>query len=246
MTRIFQKTSLVPQQIVFLDERNHHYVSRVLRAKVGDDLYIFNGEGGEYHASIIQIDKKNIKVEIKQWINREVESSLNLYLAQGISRGEKMDFSIQKAVELGVKKIFPLMTERCNVKLDEERRSKRFLHWESIITSACEQSGRTILPELYPIQTLDTFLESDKAEWKLILAPVASKKLVELSIKNNSTVTLLIGPEGGLSQAEIKKATQYHYIPLNLGPRILRTETAGLAAITALQCYAGDMIESTS
>lgn len=242
ITRIFQKTSLIPQEIILLDERNVHYVSRVLRANVGDELILFNGEGGEYNATIVQIDKKDVILKINQWIDREAESSLKLYLAQGISRSEKMDFTIQKAVELGVQKIFPVVTERCNVKLDEARCAKRLQRWESIIISACEQSGRNTIPELYPIQTLDTFLASDAADCKLVLAPIASKKIAELTIKNNSTVTLLVGPEGGLSSAEIMKAVQCHYLSLNLGPRILRTETAGLAAITALQCYAGDMI----
>jgi 16S rRNA (uracil1498-N3)-methyltransferase len=180
-------------------------------------------------------------VQIKTLIKRCSESPLELYLAQGISRGEKMDYTIQKAVELGIKKIYPLLTERCNVKLDEERREKRLQHWRSVIISACEQSGRNQLPQIQAPQTLEQFLENSDADFKFVLAPLAEKKLAQIPIQKNSRVILMIGPEGGLSEREIQLAEQKHFLALNLGPRVLRTETAAVAAITALQCFFGDM-----
>ena len=152
-----------------------------------------------------------------------------------------MDYTIQKAVELGVSKIYPLLTERCNVKLDEDRRQKRLQHWQSIIISACEQSGRNKVPEIMPPQTLTYWLTTIKADHSFILAPTARQKLKQITLKNNASVVLLIGPEGGLSDLEINQAQQKGFTPLNLGPRVLRTETAAIAALTALQCYFGDM-----
>jgi len=212
-----------------------------MRASVGDRLVLFNGYGGEYQSVITQIHKKQIFTQIEEFIAHEAESPLELYLAQGFARGEKMDYIIQKSVELGVKKIIPLLTERCTVKLDEERRAKRFQHWQSIIISACEQSGRNQLPELLSPMTLGSSLYSIQTDWRFVLAPTALGKLKEFFIQPTQRVMLLIGPEGGLSEQEINQACQQGFLPLNLGPRILRTETAAVAAMTALQCHFGDM-----
>lgn len=240
ISRIFQPVALAVGSEIQLDEAATHHIARVLRASVDEELILFNGEGGEYAAVITRIDKKSVTVKIKNFIERDTESPLELCLAQGISRGEKMDYTIQKAVELGVKKIFPLLTERCNVKLDADRREKRFQHWRSIIIGACEQSGRNKIPEILAPQTLPQFLEQTTADWKFVLAPQAEKKLSAYSIPKNSRVILLIGPEGGLSDKEIEFAQRHDFLPLNLGPRILRTETAAVAAMTALQFHAGD------
>jgi 16S rRNA (uracil1498-N3)-methyltransferase len=166
---------------------------------------------------------------------------LNLWLAQGISRGEKMDYTIQKAVELGVTKIIPLITERCNVRLDEERSQKRLQHWEKIIISATEQCGRNQIPEILPPQSLTHWLKNRVADYFFVLSPTATQKLSEMSIPKTARIALLIGPEGGLSDQEIDYLTQQQFIPISLGPRILRTETAAIAAITAFQCYFGDL-----
>lgn|SRR5579883_58214 len=239
MARVFQSSPLKTGMLLQLTDSAAHHLATVLRAKIGDSVTIFNGEGGEYQSVIKEITKKKVIVETQQFLTIDRESPLDIYLAQGISRGEKMDYTIQKAVELGVKKIFPIITERCNVKLDEERRDKRLLHWTSVIISACEQSGRNHVPEILLPQKFENFLKTADADWKFILAPQASKKLSEFPIKKNSRVILLIGPEGGFSDNEIKIATDFH--ALNLGPRILRTETAGLTALSALQFYAGDL-----
>lgn len=241
ITRIFQPIPLQTNAAITLDADAAHHVARVLRATVGETIVIFNGEGGEFKGTISEINKKNVIVKLTDFEDKHTESSLELYLAQGISRGEKMDYTIQKAVELGVKKVFPLLTERCNVKLDEDRREKRLQHWSSIIVSACEQSGRNQLPEIFMPQPLEKFLDQTDAEFKFVLAPQAEKKLSQYELPPNSQVVLLIGPEGGLSITEIELAKRKGFLPLNLGPRILRTETAAVAALTALQFHAGDL-----
>jgi 16S rRNA (uracil1498-N3)-methyltransferase len=241
MTRIFQAIPLSSHATVELDSQGSHHLARVLRAKIGDAVTVFNGEGGEYQGNIVRIDKKTVALQLTEFLTRDSESPLQLILAQGISRGEKMDYTIQKAVELGVSKIIPLLTERCNVKLDEERRQKRFQHWQSIVISACEQSGRNKIPEIVIPQIFSTWLATVEAEHCFVLAPTAEQTLKEYSVQKNAQVVLLIGPEGGLSQLEIAQSAQHGFSPLMLGPRILRTETAAVAALAALQCCFGDL-----
>ena len=240
ITRIFQSVTLTPETTLRLDEKSSHHVARVLRAATGDLLTLFNGEGGEYSAVIKQIEKKHVTVQINQFIPRDTESSLNIHLAQGIARGEKMDFIVQKAVELGVKKITPLISERCNVRLDNEREEKRIQHWRSIAISACEQSGRNRIPEIQSPVTLSDWLLEAKADLCFVLSPHVQEKLPSSHLSKDASVLLLIGPEGGLSDAEVTAAMQKHFLPLNLGPRVLRTETATIAAITVLQYQFGD------
>ncbi|OGT36571.1 MAG: 16S rRNA (uracil(1498)-N(3))-methyltransferase [Gammaproteobacteria bacterium RIFCSPHIGHO2_12_FULL_38_14] len=240
--RIFQATSLQVSQILSLDERASHHLAQVLRATIGLDVIIFNGEGGEYLAKISNIHKKNVSVELIQFIDRDRESSFNLYLAQGIARGEKMDWIMQKATELGVKKIFPIITERCNVKFDHEREAKRLTHWQSVVISACEQSGRTKIPDISPIQTLEDVWPTLKADHCFVLSPhVLQAKQKMQSGTQDASILLLVGPEGGLSDQEIHTASAQGFLPLHLGPRILRTETAPLAALAIFQYRFGDM-----
>lgn len=241
MTRVFQPVELRLGAEIVLNESASHYLSRVLRAKINDLIRIFNGKGGEFLATIIAINKKEVWVLIKEFIPKDVESPLELYLAQGISRGEKMDFTIQKAVELGVKKIIPLFTEYSTVKLADDRLTKRWQHWQSIVISACEQSGRNVVPDVLKPDTLENSLKTMEADWCFALSPHVNQKLQEIKIQKQQRVILLIGPEGGLSSDEIQMVAKHQFLPLNLGPRVLRTETAAIAAITALQCLFGDM-----
>jgi 16S rRNA (uracil1498-N3)-methyltransferase len=241
ISRIYQAVSLAPDATITLDDQAAHHLARVLRASVNDEVVIFNGRGGEYYCVISHIDKKNVKVHVKEFHTRDVESPLELYLAQGVSRGEKMDYTIQKAVELGVKKIIPVFTERCNVKLDDERLEKRIQHWQSIAIGACEQSGRNQVPEVVLPQSLTKWLQTETADWRFVLSPHVEKSLSDYKIPSDARVVLLIGPEGGLSEKEMQLAYQHGFLPLSLGPRVLRTETAAVAAITALQCSFGDM-----
>lgn len=241
ISRIFQSTPLELGKTVTLTEQAAHHLARVLRASIKDNVIVFNGQGGEYLCTITHIDKKSVKIEVGEFSAREVESPLELYLAQGISRGEKMDYTIQKAVELGVKKIIPIFTERCNVKLDDERREKRLQHWQAIAIGACEQSGRNRVPEVMMPQSFDRWLPSLDAEWRFVLSPHVSKPLSAHAISKTARVILFIGPEGGLSDKEMELSYQHDFLPLSLGSRVLRTETAAVAAITALQCRFGDM-----
>jgi 16S rRNA (uracil1498-N3)-methyltransferase len=242
IARIYQPVAMQEGSQIILDNAAAHHLARVLRAQTGDPVTLFNGEGGEYACVIEAIAKKSVTLRINKFNAREAESPLNLCLAQGIARGEKMDYIIQKAVELGVKQIVPLLTERSTVKLAEDRREKRWQHWQSIIISACEQCGRNRLPELLPVQAFHSWLPTAQADQGFVLAPLSASKLHDYQIDKAARVVLLIGPEGGLTEHEINAAQQQQFAALNLGPRILRTETAAVAALTTLQCGFGDMV----
>lgn len=238
--RIYQNTTLKQGELT-LDDKASHHLSRVLRVRVGDDVCVFNGKGVEFAAKIISINKKQVTVDCAGQIERAVESPLKLVLAQGIARGEKMDYIIQKAVELGVTDIYPLQTERCNVKLTDERMQKKQMHWQGVIESACEQSGRVTLPVLHPVMRYTDWLKSCEVTTKFILSPFVETKLTSLSSQSLEQVAIVIGPEGGLTDQEIKEAEQSACTPLNVGPRILRTETAAVAVLSIIQFYFGDM-----
>jgi len=242
ISRIYQSAPLALNATHSLDEKASHHIARVLRASVGELLTLFNGEGGEYTAVITHIDKKSVRVELTEFHAREVESPLQIHLAQGIARGEKMDFIIQKAVELGVTNIIPLVTARCNVRLDSEREEKRLQHWQAVAISACEQSGRNHLPTIAAPQSLAAWLPSLQNEKCFVLSPFAEYKLLKTDkLLVNTPVVLLIGPEGGLTDDEIETAIKNKFTALNLGPRVLRTETATIAAVTVLQFVYGDV-----
>lgn len=240
-TRIFQAVPLAIHTSIQLTEAASHHLARVLRAQINDPVIIFNGQGGEYEGVIQRIDKKSVTVQLETFNPREAESPLEIYLAQGISRGEKMDYTLQKAVELGVKGIIPLFTERCNVKLDVERGEKKQQHWQSVVVSACEQSGRNRVPMVAVPQSFAQWVGQAAADFCFVLAPGVDGKLKQLAVPSHARIILLIGPEGGLSEQEIAQALQRGFKSLNLGPRVLRTETAALAAIAALQGLFGDM-----
>lgn len=237
--RIYQNMTLAKGSVT-LDEKASHHLARVLRAAIGDHLILFNGEGGEYLAEVTRLNKKTIEVEITDFIDRDVESRLNLILAQGISRGEKMDLVIQKAVELGVNEIYPLVTERCNVRLNAERASKRLEHWHAVVISACEQCGRNRLPIVHPAMEYSDWIRQVNAEQKFVLSPHVEHYLPEQSAAEPASVAVLIGPEGGLSDVEVTVACQQDFQPLKLGPRVLRTETAAIAALSVMQFKYGD------
>lgn len=241
LSRIYQATSLVINQSFRLDDKASHHLARVLRAKVGDELVVFNGEGGEFRAHITHIDKKGVDVNLSHFDMREVESPVKILLAQGIARGEKMDFIVQKAVELGASGIIPLVTERCNVRLDQEREEKRLQHWQSVVISACEQSGRNRIPTVSAPQSLKTWLPSVQADQRFVLSPHVENRLPTPSLAAGATIVLLIGPEGGLSDQEVELSLKHQFVPILLGPRVMRTETASLAALTILQSIYGDM-----
>ena len=243
-TRIYYPDSLSEGQELELDTQTSVRVARVLRLKSGDSLYLFNGQGGEYKSQITQLDKRHVFCKVMEFIDQSVESPLIIRLAQGISKGERMDYTIQKAVELGVHEIIPLLTIRTSVNLNAERQIRRLSHWQSIVNSACEQCGRNLVPEVMPIEPLARWLEMNKSPYNIVLDPRASQGLKMFPYpKQASTqqaLTLLIGPEGGLSREEISLAEQHGFSPTQCGPRILRTETAAVAVLSALQSLWGD------
>lgn len=243
MPRIYQPVPLVTDQIISLNENASHHLVRVLRLKEGAPLIVFNGEGGEFSAQLLTVKKNYVTVRIGDFCNQLVESPLQIHLGQGISRGERMDYTIQKAVELGVTEITPLITERCEVRLSEERFAKRVQHWQGIATAACEQSGRHKHVKIATPEPLLVWMlkQQEQSILAFVLHHRTSKKLTEYQ-QIPKKIALLIGPEGGLSDAEITLAQKYKFHPLQLGPRILRTETAALVAITALQYRWGDMM----
>lgn len=223
-----------------LPEQAAHHAARVLRLKVGDAVTLFNGQGGEGAACITAIGKNNTSVEITSWHAVECESPLQVNLAQAISAGEKMDYTLQKAVELGIGHIQPLASERSVVRLSGERADKRVAHWQGVVIAACEQSGRNHVPEVAPIRPLlDWLPQGGAGSLRLMLAPGAESGLHDLT-RPNGEVTLLIGPEGGLSPTEAEAAQRIGFTPVRLGARVLRTETAALAALAAMQTLWGD------
>lgn len=217
-----------------------HHAAKVLRLKDGDHIVLFDGRGGEYPAVITGMAKQSVSVEISPKLERECESSLKVTLAQGISGGDKMDFTLQKAVELGVAHIQPIACERSVVKLSGDRAEKRLRHWRQVVISACEQCGRNRVPEVAPILSLHDWLGTlNGEELRLTLAPGAPGGLKDLG-PPAVPVTLLIGPEGGLAPGEMTAAASQGFTSVRLGPRVLRTETAALAALAAMQALWGD------
>lgn len=240
LIRIFQPGYLNEGEIINLNEAAVHHLSNVLRVSLGVEIILFNGEGFEYLAEITGMDKKNIEARVFKKCEIERESPLSIELLQGISRGERMDVVMQKSVELGVKEITPLFTARCEVKLTPERLVRRIEHWQKIIIGACEQSGRLLLPKLNIPVPLTQWLRQPKQALKLVCVPGGEKTLAQLPSEIHQVI-LLIGPEGGLTDAEVEQAFLNDFIPLSLGPRILRTETATIAALSLLQAKWGDI-----
>jgi 16S rRNA (uracil1498-N3)-methyltransferase len=236
--RIHTHQVIIANTALELPEAQSHYLGKVLRMQAGRELVLFNGQGGEFAAVITEVHKKSVSVRVGEFTADNRESPLPLELAIGVSRGERMDWVLQKATELGVTKITPLMTERTEVKLGGERADKKMDHWQQILVSSCEQCQRNLLPALSEPMTLDDWLAQCDAELKLVLHHRDSKGLSQ-HLKPAS-LALLIGPEGGLSEEEISAALAQGFAPLTLGPRVLRTETAPLAAISLVQYLWGD------
>ena len=227
---------------VLLPEQAGEHIARVLRLERGHPLILFNGDGHEYDATLASLAKRAVSAEVTGIRMVDRESPLPLTLVQGIARGEKMDWILQKSTELGVARIVPVVTERTEVKLDEERVERRMLHWTQVIAGACEQCGRTRLPLLEAPQRLDKWLGTlaDDAGLRLALVPGGDRTVRSLPPIAGGAI-LCVGPEGGLSDHDAAVLRQGAFLSLRLGPRILRTETAGLAAIAALQAVHGDL-----
>lgn len=249
--RIYLDQPIVVGENTPLSDDAFGHVIRVLRLKQGDNLTLFNGLtrdglGTEYQAKLINVSKKHAEVAIEDMVKVINESPLRIHLGQGISRGDRMDYTLQKSVELGVNTITPLFSSRCTVKLSGERLAKKISQWQKIVISACEQSGRCIVPIVQPAISLEQWLTQKTTALKLNLHPKAQYSIMGMpdtafSDLQKKSIRLLIGPEGGLNNTEILAANQHNFLDVLLGPRVLRTETAALTALTALQCRFGDM-----
>lgn len=242
--RIYQAIPLASGQTLELDAQATVHLTKVLRLRVGDALVVFNGKGngeadGEFAAQVVAIGRRSASIEIGEFVPHSLESPLELVLLQGVSRGERMDYTVQKAVELGVSRIVPVLTERTVVNLKGDRQEKRREHWQGVVNAACEQSGRNRVPEVAAIAPFAAALAEVTEGLKLVLHHRAETSLGALPLPQGP-VTLLIGPEGGLSEQEIAAATAAGFVPLRLGPRVLRTETAAVAALSVLQWQWGD------
>ncbi|MCX8656781.1 16S rRNA (uracil(1498)-N(3))-methyltransferase [Gilliamella sp. B2840] len=240
MTRIFQPFHINQNSLITLNDDAFNHLIRVLRMKIGEEIILFDGSNHITPAIIHEINKKSVTVKTTKTVLDNRESLLNIHLGQVISRGEKMEFTIQKSVELGVNTITPLLSERCGVKLDEERMNKKVQQWQKIVISACEQCGRNVIPVINPVMKLENWCASLTSPLRLNLHPKAQHGVKQLPYDQHN-ISLLIGPEGGLTDAEINMTHRFDFTDILLGPRILRTETAALTAITALQVYLGDL-----
>ncbi len=240
ISRFFLPQSLSSGATIQLADKSAHYLRTVLRLKKGADLVVFNGEGGEYPATLVEVHKEVVRLALGTLNPHETESPIHIALGLGISRSERMDLAIQKAVELGVSAITPLSTERCVVQLDDDaRKIQRLHHWRKIVQSACEQCGRNRVPEVFEPLKLDEWAVR-QIGLRLFLDPGGTKALRELP-RPDGPICLLSGPEGGFTGNERKTAAAAGFMAIRLGPRVLRTETAALAALTAIQTLWGDL-----
>lgn len=243
-TRIYQPGPYTLHDQVDLLESASHHVGRVLRMRVGEALTLFSGDNREFSASITAIRKLKklhvtVRIEGVSTVNRE--SPCKIHLAQGVAKGDHMSFVVQKAVELGVASITPLFTQYTSVKQDAKQLAKKHAQWEAIAISACEQSGRNVVPTIHPVMHFAEYLETCQHKHQYLLDPAADHTWQAFDKPFLGDIKLLIGPEGGLSPDEVLKAEEKKFQGISLGPRILRTETATLTALSVLQAFAGDL-----
>lgn len=239
--RVYHPQPLLNQTSCWLSEEAANHIARVLRMQSDDHLELFDGSNHIYSAIIIQASKKAVEVRILDKKLEDRESPLKIHLGQVISRGERMEFTIQKSVELGVNVITPLWSERCGVKLDGERMDKKIHQWQKIAIAACEQCGRNVIPEIRPLMKLQDWCTETDNMLKLNLHPRGKYSIHSLPEIPTAGIRLLIGSEGGLSPQEISQTEKQGFTEILLGKRILRTETAALATISALQACFGDL-----
>lgn len=241
LIRVYVQRAVTAGERHTIEGEAANHISRVLRLRTGDALALFDGRGGEYAARIEQLRQGAVIVAVGDRSSPVRESPLALTLAQGVSRGERMDWVVQKATELGVTRIIPVLTERTVVKLDARQAERKLLHWQGIATAACEQSGRDRIPVIDAPLTMAELLGSvDRRATRVLLSPTASLRVSDLP-QPQAGILVLIGPEGGLAAAEQQAALAAGFTAVRLGPRVLRTETAAVAALTLLQHQFGDL-----
>lgn len=243
LMRMYFPGELEPGRAYALPQRQAHHAIRVLRLATSDAVTLFNGDGAEYLAVVERVEKNGVRVKVQQRVQAGRETPLEIVLGQALSSGERMDYTVQKAVELGVAAIQPLAARRSVVRLHGERAERRVEHWQAIAVAACEQCGRNRVPQVLPLLQLDAFLAARAAQpsdgLRVLLSPRSARSLRDLK-PPVSPVVLLAGPEGGYSSDEERAAEQGGFLPVRLGPRVLRTETAAITALAAMQALWGD------
>ena len=238
VSRLYVAQPLQVGEQLTLNEDASHYVRTVLRLKQDQAVILFNGQGSDFACHFTEVSRKTVRVLINEKLARDVESPLRITLGMGISRGDRIDWAVQKAVELGVHAITPLITERCVIKFDNEKKQQRRQHWQHIVQHAAEQSGRSVLPDLQDVIHINDWVGGQQG-LKVFLDPYAEQTLADIQ-PDAMHLTLLSGPEGGFSDQERQQAKAAGFIPVRMGARILRTETAVLAALAAAQSLWGD------
>lgn len=237
--RFYEPQAFTEGQTFNLSDGATQHVSRALRMRPGDQLILFNGDGCEYYAELTEVAKRSARAQITKIATPTRQSPLKVTIGQSVSRGERMDYAIQKATELGMQQMVPLFTERCEVRLNAERQDKRRQHWQQVAVSACEQSLRCDVPEITAPQSLNEWINSVEADLKLVLHHHTEQPLGDFD--KPESIALLIGPEGGLSETEVEQALAQGFKPVAFGPRVFRTETAPVAALSVLQYIWGDL-----
>jgi 16S rRNA (uracil1498-N3)-methyltransferase len=241
LNRVFVDQPLATGAVVPLPDAAAYHVARVLRLRAGAPLVLFDGTGADFRGEVAAVEGDRVRVTVGERSAGLRESPLAITLVQAVSRGERMDWTLQKATELGVRRIQPVLSARSVVRLDEQQSARKLRHWQAIVAGACEQCGRSVLPEVRAPLDLRRFLdESPREGQRLVLSPAGPASLAGLA-STAARVELLIGPEGGLDDAEIDAAQRAGFAPVRLGPRVLRTETAGIVALTVLQALWGDL-----
>ncbi len=240
--RLYVDTALQAGSQLALPDAAADHALRVLRLRTGDALTLFNGDGCDYACIIEHSDRRSARVRVNACTEVGNESPLTLTLVQAVARGEKMDWIVQKATELGIARIVPVLSERSEVRLDARRADKRLDHWRAVAASACEQSGRARLPLMEPLRPLDEWITAQAGQdtQRLVLSPDSGARLAERAWVS-ARASVAVGPEGGWSQRDLSTLQGAGFETLQLGPRVLRTETAGLAAIAAMQALHGDL-----
>ena len=236
--RLFTQQTLIANASLELEPEPAHHLARVLRARVGDEVVLFNGDGMDWLGQVKSIEKRRVVVHIGTSVPSIAESPLNTHLGLCLSKGERFDWAIQKATELGVTQITPLLSTRVDVKLPADRLAKKLTHWQQVVVAACEQCGRSRLPSLHPPTDLKHWITAVDADLKLVLHHHQVAALPESSPQE---VALLVGPEGGLTDDEVEAACQQGFQRFRMGPRVLRTETAPAAALAILGNRWGDL-----
>jgi len=239
--RFYLPENLAIGHEITLSDNIFRHAIQVLRLTIGEPLILFNGQGGEYQARISEVTKRQAKAVLEQLNPINPESALYITLVQALIKPDKMDFALQKAVELGISAFQPLITRRSVVQVGKEKISRKLEHWQAIAVGACEQSGRTILPTILEPMSLEHYLAHSNSATRIILAPEANQTLADLKLTKPSKLDVLIGPEGGFSEEEVTLCLQAGLHGMSLGPRILRAETASIAALTLMQHTFGDL-----